>query len=144
MERLEITWLNRRRVRRLRQLSFGYDPTTEGVDQKPVHSNESGSRTKQTLGWKGSHYVSLKECTSQTRERWTLMTHVASDLARFPESPPLEALFKGGVRVEEILKVALTDICAGGDYGHIPWFSAAVGPKGTYRQEYSVSIHDDT
>jgi len=64
------------------------------------------------------------------------MTHVASDLARFPERPPLEALFKGGVRVDESLYVALTDICAGGYYGHLPWFSAAVGPKGTYRPEH--------
>ena len=94
---------------------FGYDPTIEGFDQKPVHFNESGSRMQETLGWTRSHDVSLKECTTQTREMWTLMTPVASDWARFPECPPFEALFAGGVRVEGRLKVVLTDICAG-DY----------------------------
>ena len=53
-ERLQITWLNVIRVRRLCQKCFGYDPIVEGFDQKPVHFNESGSRMRRTLAWRGT------------------------------------------------------------------------------------------
>ncbi len=110
----------------------------EGFDQKPVHVNESGSRTRQTLGWRGSREASLKDREGQTRERWKLMTHDASDLSRFAEYPLLEALLQGGPRVGEHIQASLREICAGGDYGALPWFSAAVGPRGSYRQEHAL------
>ena len=93
-ERLVITWLNVIRLRRLCYLAFGYEPVVEGFDQKPMHFNESGSHQRKTLSWKGSGMIPLKEVQSQTRERWTLTTHVSSDLSVWPEVPPLEALFK--------------------------------------------------
>jgi hypothetical protein len=89
-ERVECTWLNLIRVRRLCQLVFGYDPEIEGFDQKPMHFNESGSRMKKTLAWAGQSDVPLKECVAQTRERWTMNTHVRSRVRQVGEWPPLE------------------------------------------------------
>ena len=88
-------------------LAFGYDPVIEGFDQKPTHVNESGSHQRKTLAWKGSENIPLKEVQSQTRERWTLTTHVSSDVHGRPERPPLEALFKGGKVVAHRLQASL-------------------------------------
>ena len=101
-----------------------------------MHFNESGSRMRHTLTWKGQMNVPIKECVGQTRDRWTLNTHVCSDPARFTDYPPLEAMFKGGPIVDKKVKHLLEHLCAGGDFGPMPWLSVTVGPKGSYRQEH--------
>jgi hypothetical protein len=65
-----------------------------------------------------------------------LNTHVCSDPARFPDYPPLEAMFKGGPIVNNKMQHLLENLCAGGDFGPMPWLSVTVGPKGSYRQEH--------
>jgi len=138
LERLEITWLNVIRLRRLCLLAHGYDPAMEGFDQKPMHFNESGSRSRQTLFWKGAGNVPLKEVVSQTRSRWTLNTHVTSDLGSYPELPPLEALFKGGPRVASLAEACLRRVRDDADFGPLAWFSVAAAPRGSYRKENIV------
>ena len=64
LERLAIMWLSAFRLHRLCQLVFGYDPVNEGFDQKPMHFNESGSRTRQTLTWKGVPEVPFEGVTN--------------------------------------------------------------------------------
>ena len=140
LERCRITWLNVYRVRRLCELEHGYDPELDGFDQKPFHFNESGSQLRETLHWKGVPEVSLKECASAVRTRWTACTWTSSKVARFEEYPPLEALFKGGDVVQQRLDDMLMTLCAGGDHGELGLFSAQVGPKGSYRTEHVLSF----
>ena len=140
LERCRITWLNIYRVRRLCELEFGYSPAMEGFDQKPFHFNESGSMQKKSLHWKGVPEVPLKEIASAVRARWTATTFTSSSLDRFEEQPPLEAMFKGGEVVQQRLDDMLMSLCAGGDHGELSFFSAQVGPKGSYRVEHVVEF----
>jgi hypothetical protein len=135
LERLDITWLNVIRLRRLCLMAHGYDPAMEGFDQKPMHFNESGSRSRQTLFWKGAGNVPLKEVVSHTRTRWTLNTHVTSDRSIYPELPPLEALVKGGPRVASLDEACLTRVRDDADFGPLAWFSVAAAPRGSYRKD---------
>ena len=112
----------------------------EGWDQKPFHFNESGSALKKTLHWQGVPEVPLKECASAVRTRWTATTYASTDPARFAEYPPLEVLFKGGPVVEQRLDDVLIRLCAGGDQGELSFFTAQVGPKGSYRTEHVVEF----
>ena len=114
LERCRITWLNLYRVRRLCELAHGYDPELDGFDQKPFHFNESGSQMRKTLHWKGVPEVSLKECQSAVRSRWTACTYTSSRIGKFDEYPPLEAVFKGGPVVQKRLDDMLLTLCAGG------------------------------
>ncbi|MFM7981873.1 MAG: hypothetical protein ACKPKO_21395, partial [Candidatus Fonsibacter sp.] len=52
----------------------------------------------------------------------------------------MEALFKGGLRVGENVAAAANNIRAEGEYGANPWFSANVGPKGSYRLEHVLAF----
>ena len=56
-ERMKIMWTNLLRVRALCIEVHGYDPIIEGFDQKPLHFNESGSKHRKTLAWKGAPEV---------------------------------------------------------------------------------------
>ena len=140
LERCRITWLNIYRVRRLCELEHGYDPEMDGFDQKPFHFNESGSQMRKTLCWKGVPEVALKECASAVRARWTACTWTSTQVARFEEHPPFEALFKGGDVIQQRLDEMLMTLCAGGDHGELSFFSAQVGPKGSYRTEHVVVL----
>ena len=53
LERLEIWWLSVRRVRKLVELQFGYDPNCKNVDQSPFYMNEAGSKGTSTLALTG-------------------------------------------------------------------------------------------
>ena len=139
-ERIRITWLNVYRVRHLCKLAHGYDPIMEGWDQKPFHFNESGSAQRKTLHWQGVPEVPLKECASAVRTRWTATTYASTNPDRFTEYPPLEALFKGGIVVEQRLDDMLIRLCAGGDQGELSFFTAQVGPKGSYRTDHVVEF----
>ena len=108
-ERVECTWLNIIRVRRLFQLVFGYDPDIEGVDQQPMHFNESRSRMKKALAWAGQSDVPLKECVAQTRERWTMNTRA------FQGAPGWSMASSGN-----IIQRWPGRLCKGGAYVQVP------------------------
>ena len=114
-------------------------PPIEGFDQKPVHVNESGRHMRKTLGWKGSAHVPLKEAQSQTRERWTLNTHVCSDLSVYLAHPPMEDIFKRGKVVGLRVEATLQQLREEEGLAPLTWFSVAIGPKGSYRKHHRFS-----
>ena len=77
---------------------LGSDPSGRivGIDEKPLHFNEGGSKHIGTLEIAGAPAVRLKQNHAATRGRVTLMTSVTSDpaLASRPERMPLELLCK--------------------------------------------------
>ena len=81
--RLWAMWINTIKVRRLAQRLLGKDLSddTYGVDEKPLHFNESGSKNVRTLELVGAPSVKLKENHAATRERVSVMTLVSSNLA---------------------------------------------------------------
>ena len=52
-ERLKIFWLVTAKLRKLVQLTFGYEPNMRNVDQSPFHGNEAGSAECNTIALKG-------------------------------------------------------------------------------------------
>ena len=69
-QRLRAMWLNVIRVRWLASRLLGGDLSTKmyGIDEKPIHFNESGSKCVGTLEILGAKAVKLKENHSHTRE----------------------------------------------------------------------------
>jgi hypothetical protein len=98
MRRLRAMWLTNIKVRQLALRCLGNDLSTSiyGIDEKPIHFNESGSKNVRTLEFEGAPAVSLKENHAATRERLSVMTMVTSNegVATCPRRPPLEMLFK--------------------------------------------------
>ncbi len=76
-------WVNNIKVRRLAQRLLGTDLAEDmyGIDEKPLHFNESGSKNCRTLEIAGAPSVKLKENHSATRERVSVMTLVTPNLA---------------------------------------------------------------
>ncbi len=91
-------WTNVFRIRRLAQILTGNDLSQRiyGIDEKPLHFNEAGSKHVRTLEIAGAPSVKLKENHAATRERCTVMTCVASNsqAASQPRRLPIEVLFK--------------------------------------------------
>jgi hypothetical protein len=81
--RLRAMWVNSIKVRRLSQKLLGKDLTDQmyGIDEKPLHFNESGSKNLRTLEIAGAPSVKLKQNHSATRERVSVMTFTTSNLA---------------------------------------------------------------
>lgn len=100
LARLRAMWLNLIRVRRLAQRLLGtcLGNAIYGIDEKPIHFNESGSKSVRTLEIVGAPLVRLKENHAATRERASVMTTVASCplVASQPRLLPIEVLFKAG------------------------------------------------
>ena len=98
VERLRAMWLNLIRVRRLAERLFGNDLSKAifGIDEKPIHFNEAGSKNMRTLEIAGATAVRLKQNHAATRERASLMTCVTScpEAASQPRRLPMEVLFK--------------------------------------------------
>jgi hypothetical protein len=80
--RLRAMWVNNIKVRRLAQRLLGTDLAEDmyGIDEKPLHFNESGSKNCRTLEIAGAPSVKLKENHSATRERVSVMTLVTTNL----------------------------------------------------------------
>ena len=95
--RLRSMWLTTTKLRALARCLFNRDMTVEGLDQKGIHMNETGSKNTPVLCLKGAPEVAWKENHAATRQRVSLMTVVTSDPARAsrPGGPPLEVMFKG-------------------------------------------------
>ena len=100
--RLRAMWLNNIRVRRLSLLALGHDMAKSifGIDEKPIHFNESGSKGARTLEIAGAPAVRLKENHAATRERASVMTTVTSrrECAEGGLRPAVEILFKGATK----------------------------------------------
>jgi len=127
LRRLRAMWLNVIRVRRFAELTLGSDlaEAIYGVDEKPVHFNESGSKVARTLEIEGAPCVKLKENHANTRERVSVMTCVTSSprAAGQPRRLPLEILFraKSGRRTRSLKVPADSNVS-------ISWSS-----KGSYK-----------
>ena len=130
LARLRAMWRNCIAVRRLAHhyLKGDLGDRMYGIDEKPVHFNESGSKNVRTLEIVGAPAVRLKQNHAATRERVSLMTCVSSDqrAAVQPRRLPLELLFKArspkrirSLRVPPDLNISLQ------------W-----ADKGSYRQEH--------
>jgi hypothetical protein len=81
--RLRAMWVNTFKVRRLSQRLLNRDLADEmyGIDEKPLHFNESGSKNVRTLEIAGAPSVKLKQNHAATRERVSVMTFTTSNLA---------------------------------------------------------------
>ena len=135
LARLKIMWLNLIRVRVLAWLCFRTEMTLLNFDQKPFHTNESGSKDLKTLDFKGAKVVALKEIHSQTRERWTTCTACLSDKEKVRKKiPPILALCKGG---PEILRACEDYIDTSPDFQHAGFeFKVLVSNSASMRQEH--------
>ena len=117
-KRLRAMWINVIKVRHLASRFLDNDLGTRifGVDEKPLHMNEGGSKVIGTLEVAGAPSVALKQNHAQTRERVSLMTSVTScpDIGASATLMPLELLCKGktnkriaSLRVPQGMRVSL-------------------------------------
>ena len=125
--RCTATWLNMQRVQQLAKRVLGRELVVEGIDEKPIHMNEGGSKDIRTLAIEGEVDVELRRNHSHTRTRCTVMTSTTSDLAKaeHPSLLPIEIMKKAGsaktlkgIKLPEDMSTSLT------------W-----GPKGSYRHD---------
>ena len=130
LARMRAMWANTIRIRRLAELSFGSDLSDRifGIDEKPIHFNESGSKVVRTLEIAGAPSVKLKENHAATRERVSVMTCVCSSpaVASQPRKLPIELLFKAKSE-KRIRSLRLPD----DTNVSLQW-----ADKGSYRQEH--------
>ncbi len=86
-------WVNSIKVRRLSQKLLGKDLADQmnGIDEKPLHFNESGSKCIRTLEIAGAPSVKLKQNHAATRERVSVMTFTTSKLATIQQPKGLPA-----------------------------------------------------
>jgi hypothetical protein len=91
--RLRAMWVNSIKVRRLSQKLLGKDLADQmyGIDEKPLHFNESGSKNMRTLEIAGAPSVKLKQNHAATRERVSVMTFTSSNLAVIQQPKGLPA-----------------------------------------------------
>ena len=81
--RLRAMWVNNFKIRRLAEHFAGHDLAESifGIDEKPVHFNEAGSKNCRTLEIVGAPVVRLKQNHAATRERVSVLTCVTSCVA---------------------------------------------------------------
>ena len=92
-ERCKYMWKNNFRVRYMAQIYLGNDLRHRifGIDEKPIHFNESASKAVKTLHFEGAPYCALRTNHSASRDRLSLMTMVTSwrDLCKCAMKPPV-------------------------------------------------------
>ena len=92
-ERCKYMWMNNFRVRYMAKLYLGKDLSERifGIDEKPIHFNESASKAVKTLHYEGAPFVVLRTNHSASRDRLSLMTMVTSwrALCRCVMKPPI-------------------------------------------------------
>ena len=129
-ERLKIFWLETAKLRKLVQLTFGYDPKFRNVDQSPFHGNEAGSAECNTIALKGAPTVPLIENHAATRSRWSLNSVTDSSRERIArELPGFELMFKAEGKVLEARLQAHV-----ASQGLSFKVSVVTGPSGSYRE----------
>ena len=128
--RLRAMFRNLYIVRWLATYLLGHDLSTSicGIDEKPLHFNESGSKMQSILEVEGTGGVRLRRNHAQSRERLTVMTYVTSNpvQASAPEMLPIEFLVKGKTTRSLQKVVAPNDMRV----------SVTFGEKGSYRNEH--------
>ena len=133
VSRLRAMWLNVIRVRRFIWHFTGVDIGSRmyGIDEKPVHLNEGGSKMVRTLELAGAPDVKLKENHAATRERTSIMTMVTSDLAAAtqPRFLPIELLVRARSekRTRSLVLPTNTNVS-------VRW-----AEKGSYREEHLLA-----
>lgn len=138
-ERLEEWWRIIFRLRTLALEVLGYDLEMENWDQSPYYRNESGSSNTGTIDMSGLNEVTLIEGHADTRDRWSFNAMTWSNVERIlEEGPPYcECMFRGGDgKLEKQLKDHVRSC------GYDKWMSAAVSPKGSYRECDVLSFLD--
>ena len=137
-ERLKIFWIVTARVRRLVQLTFGYDPAFRNIDQSPFHGNEAGSAECNTIVLKGAPTVPLVENHAATRERWSLNSLTDSSAERVSkELPGFELTFKAEGKVKEAKLQAYVR-----EKGLPFKISVVTGPSGPYKEHDILNCLD--
>lgn len=133
LRRLRAMWVNIIKVRRLAEIFVGRDLSDAiyGIDEKPIHFNEAGSKAVRTLEIQGAPSVRLKENHAASRERASLMTMVTSSRseASSPATMPLEIMFRAQSAQRTRKLEAPADLKVS-----IQW-----APKGSYRQSHIVA-----
>jgi len=136
IQRLRAMWVNNIKVRRLFQHFCGHDASAciWGIDEKPLHMNEGGSKNVKTLELCGAPSVRLKENHAATRERVSVMTCVTSDetVATQPSKIPIEVLFKAKSARRTAKLVVPKGVSV----------SIAWAIKGSYREEHILAYLD--
>ena len=131
--RLRAMWRNAIAVRRLAELALGTDLSDRiwGIDEKPVHFNESGSKGTRSLELVGCPAVKLKQNHAATRERVSVMTLVTScpQEAAAASNLLVEILFRAKTNKRTKALVAPKDLRV----------SFAYAEKGSYRTEQLVA-----
>ena len=93
VERLCAMWMNNFRVRFAAEHFLGKDLADSifGIDEKPIHYNEAGSKAVQTLHFEGAPYCALRTNHSASRDRLSLMTMVTTwrELCKCAKGPPV-------------------------------------------------------
>lgn len=134
LRRLRAMWRNIIVVRYLAQLMLENSLADRiyGIDEKPIHFNESGSKNVRTLELAGAPVVKLKQNHANTRERASWMTCVTSDRAAAlqPRKLPTELLFKAR-STQRTRKLCVPDNMN---------VSVAWASKGSYREEHVLNF----
>ena len=133
-ERLQMTWLNVIRVRKLAAMVLGRDLAMDNFDQSPFHMNEAGSKNSKTLGIRGGGVVPIKEGHAATRERWTANTMTTSCLERARAIPPLELMFRcesGGQYLHPRLRGMIPPWA--------PWLTVVTSLSGSYDEDHVLT-----
>ena len=123
-QRCAATWQNIQRVQLLAKLVLGRELPVEGIDEKPIHFNEAGSKNQGTLSISGFD-VPLKQNHANTRNRATVMTSTTSDKAKAacPWHLPVE-IMKKAASGRTLKHLQLPDDMS---------VSVTWSPKGSYR-----------
>ena len=138
-ERMTISWSNIIKVRTLIQEKFGYDPIIYSFDQKPFHMDESGSKARGTLAFKGEEDVSISENCADSKTRWTGNTLVISDVVKARAIPFAELMFNGGAGVLKGLKTLEAELRACG----FSWLSLTTSDTASYRTEHVIEYLEE-
>ena len=138
-ERMTISWSNIIRVRTLIMEKFGYDPVIISFDQKPFHMDESGSKCRGTLAFKGQEDVSIAENCADSKTRWTGNTLVISDEVMARKIPFAQLMFNGGSGILKSLKALEAELRACG----MPWLSLTVSDTASYRTEHVIDYLEE-
>ena len=131
--RLLFMWMNNFRVRYMAQKFLGKDLADRifGIDEKPIHFNESGSKAVKTLHYEGAPYCALRTNHSASRDRMSLMTMVSSwrELCLCPKGLPVALCVRAesaqklaGIKLPERFRISL-DWSLSGSYNEPRFFA---------------------
>ena len=133
VERVCSMWMNNFRVRYMatKYLKKDLDDRIFGIDEKPIHFNETGSKECKTLHYEGAPYCALRTNHSASRDRLSMMTMVTTwrELCRCPNGPPVALCVRAksaqaleGIKLPERFRMSL-DWSLSGSYNEPRFFA---------------------